>query len=359
MRDAVRYFFSGRTKRSVANGSSSADGGRSGSRPSRRMWNVPKSAPVSHGSLAARVNASGQVRLTAWYIVSTSGESVAMAHGHVAGEFVITCSPVARSNQALFSTPWWPGWQPVRMPVWLARVTVGIDDMAPCSKLVPISMRRATFGASPASTASWSTFGLQPSNRNPTTWSGRGPRSSITSVSTSPSWRRSSASGRASPFRPTPAGCGAPPMTASTVGRHVDEPAGARHPAEGPHPGTGDDERGPGLHHAHRAVLAPFAAVVLPVVGGGVHADDVGRGRVVEDLRHHLVGERVAGLRAVRVRRLPLVRQRREAVGRLVAERVAALDEILVERPAGAVVGPAEAHPPVDGAGLVALDRRR
>ena len=99
---------------------------------------MPKSAPVSHGSLAARVKASGQVRLTAWYIVSTSGESVAMAHGQVAGELVITCSPVARSNQALFSTPWWPGWQPVRMPVWLARVTVGIDDMAPCSKLVPM-----------------------------------------------------------------------------------------------------------------------------------------------------------------------------------------------------------------------------
>src|SRR3954467_10401507 len=106
MRDAVRYFFSGRTNRSVENGSSSADGGRSGNRPSRRVWNVPKSARVSQGSLAASVNASGQVRFTAWYIVSTSGDSEAMAHGHVAGELVITCSPVARSNHALFNTPW-------------------------------------------------------------------------------------------------------------------------------------------------------------------------------------------------------------------------------------------------------------
>ncbi len=154
IRDDTRYFFSGRTNRSVAKGRSSAPGAFSGSLPSRRMWKVPKSAPRSHGSLAARVKAPGQERRTASYMVSTSGESRAIDHGHVAGELVMTCSPFDRSYQALLSTPWWPGWQPVRTPVWLASVTVGIDEKAPWSKVVPMAMSLATLGASPRSAAS-------------------------------------------------------------------------------------------------------------------------------------------------------------------------------------------------------------
>ena len=36
------------------------------------------------------------------------------------------------------------------MNPWLARVTVGSPDIAPYRNDVPIAMRRATFGASPA-----------------------------------------------------------------------------------------------------------------------------------------------------------------------------------------------------------------
>ena len=53
------------------------------------------------------------------------------------------------------------------------------------------------------------------------------------------------------------------------------------------------DERRPRLHDAERAVLAPMAALVLPVVRGGVQHAEVGRRRMVEELRDVVVGERV------------------------------------------------------------------
>src|SRR3954447_26255152 len=109
MRLAPRYFFSGRTNRSVANGRSSALGGAVGMVPPRMRPNVPMSAPVSQGSLADSVIASGHVRFTAWYIVSTPGDSVAIDHAHVSGELVTICSPRARSYHALLRIPWWPG----------------------------------------------------------------------------------------------------------------------------------------------------------------------------------------------------------------------------------------------------------
>ena len=96
------------------------------------------------------VNASGCARwMTSWND-STPGVTCCIAHGQVACEFVITCSPVARSNHALCRIPWWPGRRPVRIDVWLASVTVGRPAIAPHSYAVPISIRRATFGASPA-----------------------------------------------------------------------------------------------------------------------------------------------------------------------------------------------------------------
>ena len=54
-----------------------------------------------------------------------------MAWCQVAGELVITCCRRARSHQALWRMPWWPGWAPVRIDVWLASVTVGRHDIAP------------------------------------------------------------------------------------------------------------------------------------------------------------------------------------------------------------------------------------
>ena len=86
---------------------------------------------MSHGSLTDAVNASGHVRCTAPWIVSTPGGQVLHAHGHVADELVITCSPAARSYQALWRMPWWPGCAPVMIVVWLASVTVGSDAIAP------------------------------------------------------------------------------------------------------------------------------------------------------------------------------------------------------------------------------------
>ena len=88
------------------------------------------------------------------------------------------------------------------------------------------------------------------------------------------------------------------PCSASTVGRHVDEPAAVGHDALLLHPGTGDDERRTRLHDVDRTVLAAVAALVLPVVGRGVDRDQVGRGGRVEQLRHLLVGERVGVGRA-------------------------------------------------------------
>ncbi len=105
-----------------------------------------------------------------------------MHHGHVACEFVMTCSFVARSNQALLRMPWWPGNAPVMIDVWLARVTVGSDAIAPCPNPVPISINRATFGTSPRATMSYSTFAFVPSNRNPMTWRGRSFGSSTSSI---------------------------------------------------------------------------------------------------------------------------------------------------------------------------------
>ena len=75
---------------------------------------------------------------------------VCIDHGQVAGELVMTCWPMARSYQALWRIPWWPGWAPVRMVVWLASVTDGSDAMAPWPKPVPMASRRARLGTSPA-----------------------------------------------------------------------------------------------------------------------------------------------------------------------------------------------------------------
>ena len=61
---------------------------------------------MSQGSLTDAVNSPGQLRDTARWIESVPGETVFMAVGQVADEFVMICSPVARSNHALLRMPW-------------------------------------------------------------------------------------------------------------------------------------------------------------------------------------------------------------------------------------------------------------
>ena len=106
-------------------------------------------------------------------------------------------------------------------------------------------------------------------------------------------------------------------------GRDVDQAAGPRHDPVVAHALPRDHERGPGLHDPERPVLASVAALVLPVVGAGVEHAEVGRGRVVEELRDVVVRERIGvACRAVDAgRRCSAVRPD-ELVVRLVGDRV-------------------------------------
>ena len=70
----------------------------------------------------------------------------------------------------------------------------------------------------------------------------------------------------------------AQPRSAADRRRDVDEPGRARDEPELRDALAGEHERRPGLHEAERAVLAEMAALVLPVVRGGVQDAEVGRG---------------------------------------------------------------------------------
>ena len=108
-------------------------------------------------------------------------------------------------------------------------------------------------------------------------------------------------------------------------GRGVDQAGGAGDHTERLHALAADHHRRAGLHDPDRAVLAEVAALVFPVVRGRVDHAQVGRGRRVEELRGLRVRERVGVVVAVRVESGPLGLEPDELVGRLVAERVAAL----------------------------------
>ena len=90
-------------------------------------------------------------------------------------------------------------------------------------------------------------------------------------------------------------------------GRDVDEATGARHQTVVAHALARDHDQHARLHDAERTVLTAVASLVLPVVRGGVEHAQVGRSRVVEELRD--VVERVR----VRVRRTRWVRVARSA----------------------------------------------
>ena len=173
---------------------------------------------------------------------------------------------------------------------------------------------------------------MVPSHSTPMTWSGRSDGSS-SSVSTRPSWRDSRASGRGAPVGPTPPAHGSAPSSASTVGATSTRRRGPGHEAVLAHAGPRQDERRPHLHGAERPVLAPLAALVLPVVGRAVQAHEIGGGGVVEQLGDLLVRVRVGLLRAVGPAVGQLVVERREPVGGGVAQRVAALDLDVDEAP--------------------------
>ena len=124
-------------------------------------------------------------------------------------------------------------------------------------------------------------------------------------------------------------------------GGDVDEASAARDEPVVAHALAGDHERRPGLDDAERAVLAAVAALVFPVVRRRVDHAEVGRGRVVEQLRDRVVREGVGVHGAVGVRIGALVGERRELVGGLIGQRVGALGaDALVGRSTGLGLGP-------------------
>ncbi len=137
-------------------------------------------------------------------------------------------------------------------------------------------------------------------------------------------------------------------------GGDVDEAGRLGHEPARAHAFAREHERGPGLHQPERAVLTEVAALVLPVVGGGVQDAEVGGGGRVEELGDLVEGVRVRVLRPVRERMGELVGEGGEPVGRLVAEGVAARSaDPLVGAPLGTASGPAERDPPVGRERLV------
>ena len=237
---------------------------------------------MSHGSLTDAVNASGHVRCTASWIDSTPAMRCCIAHGHVACELVITCSPRARGRTTRCGgCRGGPGCAPVRIDVWLASVTVGSDAIAPCSNAVPISMSRATFGASPAAAIVVEHVGVRAVEQEADDVIGVGPRSieQVEQRPRRPGAARRASSGRACAVQPDALGmrCGA--ESAGTVGATSTSRQRARHQTERPDARAADDERRPGLHDADRPVLAAVTALVLPVVGRGVDGREVGRRR--------------------------------------------------------------------------------
>ena len=134
-----------------------------------------------------------------------------------------------------------------------------------------------------------------------------------------------------------PAGPGRNPVPGSDAeqgqqgGGHVDQPAMTVDQAQAPDPGPGQDEGGPGLDDAERAVLAP---VLRLLVGGGVEDAEIGGAGMVEDLGRVLPGVGVGIGPPIGMAGRPLRRQGDEAGGVLVGQRIATLDRLDVEGPA-------------------------
>ncbi len=123
----------------------------------------------------------------------------------------------------------------------------------------------------------------------------------------------------------------------------------ARHQPVGADAFPRDHEWCARLDQAERAVLTDVAALVLPVVRGRVQNTEIGSGRGIEELGDVLERERVRVVAAMRMRPALLLGERRERAGRLVGERVVALDGYPLET----VRGAAKRDPAVVGARLV------
>ncbi len=167
--------------------------------------------------------------------------------------------------------------------MWLARVTLGAEAKAPWPRLVPISIRRATLGASPAATASWSTLGLHPSNRNPTTWRGRAvPR--VEQVGADLAVLAAQQGVGAAPAVEADAlGVRGHAHEGGDGGGDVDQLGRVGHDAPAGHAPAGQDERGPGLDHAHASRARParppwssqlWAAVCWQMTSGAAGASN-------------------------------------------------------------------------------------
>ena len=199
--------------------------------------------------------------------------------------------------------------------MWFASVTVGSPTIAPHSNAVPISIRRATFGALRRLRACRARSG---SCRR------RGSRRRDAGA------RRRRRARRCAPRRPGRRGTGRRHAARrrgarAIVGRDVDEPRRPRHEPVVADALAGDHERRARLHDAERPVLAPVPALVLPVVRGRVDHAQVGCGRMVEQLGDLLERERIGVVAPVGVRVGELGVEPGEMRRRLVGERVVAL----------------------------------
>jgi hypothetical protein len=132
-------------------------------------------------------------------------------------------------------------------------------------------------------------------------------------------------------------------------GCDIDELGAVLDDPERPHALAAEDERRPGLHEPERTVLAEVAPLVLPVVGSRVQNAEVGRGRRVEELRDLFERMGIGVVDPGRVRIRTLFGKGRELVGRLIRERIPALDRDSLEP----VTTAAEPDPPVGGEGFV------
>ena len=136
----------------------------------------------------------------------------------------MTCSPVARSYQALCRIPWWPGWRPVRIDVWFARVTVGSPAIAPYAydgarRHQPSDVGRLAGGGERVEHVGVGAV-EQEADDVP-----RPAPPSSTSVRTSPSW----------PASMVPSSRGSTPSSGADRGGDVDEAGDPRHqPSCGP-----------------------------------------------------------------------------------------------------------------------------
>ena len=248
---------------------------------------------MSHGSLTDAVHASGHVRCTAWWSDSTPSSRCCIDHGHVACEFVITCSP------ALAIPP------RVVQDAVVTRVAPGEDR-----RVVRERHRRHARRSRPTRTPCPSRSG---GRRSAPRRSRRACRARWGSRRRAGS-RRRDAGVAVTGFEHVGAHLAVLTGEILTVGtrrdaeelgdrgRDVDEARRPRDETVVADALARDHERRPRLQHAERPVLTPVAALVLPVVRSRVDDAQVGCRGMVEELGGLLERERIGVVAPGRVR---------------------------------------------------------